>query len=349
MKDKIAIICGGLDDTMRGYETHTRLLFDSLSEETNVNYQFILFKGSGKRAKNEKILRAPSRTSRIVKFLAKFRGGRIYWESIFFALRFIFCTIIRNDRFSKILCIQPMVSKTLMRCKKLLPGKPIIIFTHGVWIEPHEYVKMGDEFHQVNIENYCKQKKYFKANNINKKVYLIPHFIPDITPIKISKAVLRKKYNIKTEKVLLSVGRIDRAHKNMEYVIKEAAKLPEDWSLVLCGGIGEADLLDIGRNLLGNRFIHIFLPREKVPEIYAMADLFVLGSLQEGFGIVTLEAMRAGLPIILHDRELFRWILKDDSVCVVVNPDDVEKLPPPFDISDRTWVNVPRSARKNIF
>ena len=35
---------------------------------------------------------------------------------------------------------------------------------------------------------------------------------------------------------------------------------------------------------------------------------------------------------------------QDDSVCVVVRPDDVTKLPPPFDISDRTRVNVPYPA-----
>ena len=32
---------------------------------------------------------------------------------------------------------------------------------------------------------------------------------------------------------------------------------------------------------------------------------------------------------------------QDERVCVVVDPDDVAKLPPPFDISDRTCVNVP--------
>ena len=37
---------------------------------------------------------------------------------------------------------------------------------------------------------------------------------------------------------------------------------------------------------------------------------------------------------------------KDESVCVVVDPDDVEKLPPPFEISDRTCVNVPCPTRK---
>ena len=40
---------------------------------------------------------------------------------------------------------------------------------------------------------------------------------------------------------------------------------------------------------------------------------------------------------------------QDDSICVVVNSDDVAKLPPPFEISDLTCVNVPCPARKNNF
>ena len=40
---------------------------------------------------------------------------------------------------------------------------------------------------------------------------------------------------------------------------------------------------------------------------------------------------------------------QDDSVCVVVIPDDVAKLPPPFEISDRTCVNVPCLAREKKF
>jgi glycosyltransferase involved in cell wall biosynthesis len=31
--------------------------------------------------------------------------------------------------------------------------------------------------------------------------------------------------------------------------------------------------------------------------------------------MVNIEAMRAGLPIILHKNDLFRWILKDDEWC----------------------------------
>jgi len=183
-------------------------------------------------------------------------------------------------------------------------------------MEPKEYIQMGDVFHQVSIENYKKQVSYFKENKINKETFLIPHFINDTSDnLKQTKEELRNKFGIQTKKVLLSVGVINRS-KNMEYIIRETNKLSKDWTLVLCGKIGESDLIKLGKELLGKRFIHLFVNRNDIPEVYAVADLFVLASIQEGFGIVSIEAMSAGLPVILHDKELFRWILKDDTVCI---------------------------------
>ncbi len=44
------------------------------------------------------------------------------------------------------------------------------------------------------------------------------------------------------------------------------------------------------------------MPFERVPDIFASADFFVHTSPEEGFGMVVVEAMASGLPVIVADQ-----------------------------------------------
>ena len=103
---------------------------------------------------------------------------------------------------------------------------------------------------------------------------------------------------------LLFVGRCYPRQKGLEYLVKalpflrsrESIRLTivgEDW-----GGV--AMLQSLARALGVERQIAFrgALPRDEVIQAYASADIFVLPSLFEPFGIVLLEAMAAGLPVV---------------------------------------------------
>ncbi len=53
------------------------------------------------------------------------------------------------------------------------------------------------------------------------------------------------------------------------------------------------------------------VPRQDVIKHYASFDYFVQPSLAEGFGIVLLEAMTVGVPVIASDLEVFKEVAKD--------------------------------------
>jgi glycosyltransferase involved in cell wall biosynthesis len=53
------------------------------------------------------------------------------------------------------------------------------------------------------------------------------------------------------------------------------------------------------------------LAQEEVPPIVACADVFALPSVKEGFGLAALEALAAGVPVVLRDLPVFREVFGD--------------------------------------
>jgi glycosyltransferase involved in cell wall biosynthesis len=101
--------------------------------------------------------------------------------------------------------------------------------------------------------------------------------------------------------VVGTVARLERI-KGLDYLI-EAAKtvaeaLPEARFLVVGDGPQREDLLGRVRHLeLGERCIFAGL-RSDVPQILPAFDLFVLPSLSEALGIVAIEALASGVPVV---------------------------------------------------
>ena len=67
-----------------------------------------------------------------------------------------------------------------------------------------------------------------------------------------------------------------------------------------------------------------FTPDERLPDLYACADLLLAPSFYEGFGIPVLEAMGAGLPAIISDRPSLPEIA--GGAAKIVSPDDPQEL-----------------------
>jgi glycosyltransferase involved in cell wall biosynthesis len=86
-------------------------------------------------------------------------------------------------------------------------------------------------------------------------------------------------------------------------------------SLLLLGDGPNAQHVDhLAHALLGpERFLHLpKVPYDDIPAYYRAADVFTLPSIPgEAFGIVILEAMAAGLPVVVSDDPVRRWIAGD--------------------------------------
>lgn len=117
---------------------------------------------------------------------------------------------------------------------------------------------------------------------------------------------LRKQMGWQNEKVIVSIGRL-AAEKNWETLLQAVAQVyvqHPDVRLVLIGdGPARQSLEALAAELgIGERVTFTgALPFEDVPAYMRAADLFSFASVTETQGLVTMEAMAAGLPIVAVD------------------------------------------------
>ncbi len=109
---------------------------------------------------------------------------------------------------------------------------------------------------------------------------------------------------------VLCAGAID-AHKRMHLAVEAVARLPAGASLTVLGEGPEAAALDrlAAERLGAGRYHRQVVPRGEMPGWYAAADCFTLPSRTESFGLVYLEALACGLPVVAPDDAVRREVI----------------------------------------
>jgi glycosyltransferase involved in cell wall biosynthesis len=109
-----------------------------------------------------------------------------------------------------------------------------------------------------------------------------------------------RKLKRQNESFVVGYAGIMSARKNVKGLINAVNILVEQGlniQLLLVGGI---DNTSFDENLLKQTFVDYrsSYPQNKLHEAYKQMDLFVINSIEDGFGMVILQAMATGLPII---------------------------------------------------
>ena len=141
---------------------------------------------------------------------------------------------------------------------------------------------------QYDANCYHKYDSYFKPTVIYNPLTLVPG-----------------KASVGTSKSFLAVGRFSKQHKGFDLLIEAFhlfAQRNKEWILDIVGEGVEEELYRslIKKYGLEDRvFIHPFT--NHVQTYYSNAQVYVLSSRWEGFGLVLVEAMAHGLPIVSSD------------------------------------------------
>ncbi|MDF1526202.1 MAG: glycosyltransferase family 4 protein [bacterium] len=193
---------------------------------------------------------------------------------------------------------------------------PVVTTTHNR-IKP-KYFKNVDYFSTITED----LKRYLVGFGVDEdRVKTIPNF-SRFTPVAAPPAIVREP------PVFISFGRFVQK-KGYRYLIEAFARFSSEWasSKLLIGGSGPLEgtltglVMDLG---LGDN-VEFTGWVEDAEEFLQRGDIFVLPSLDEPFGIVVLEAMARGKPIVSTVTSGPAEIL-DDSTAYFARPGDSQDL-----------------------
>ena len=143
-----------------------------------------------------------------------------------------------------------------------------------------------------------------------------------------NRKIARQRLGLTDEKCILFVGRIE-AIKGLENLIKAVARICFDIpriKLIVCGGDNPYDIeklrmlaeqLKIGEHVEFKGSV----PHEQLAEFYSAADILALPSYYESFGMVALEALACGTPVVASDVGNMAKII-DPGVNGYISPDN---------------------------
>ena len=152
---------------------------------------------------------------------------------------------------------------------------------------------------------------------------------------------------------VLFVGRFAR-FKGLDILIRSLASLPPEYGAVLIGDGPYGSVVKELTERLGLRdrvFLPGIIPNEELPRWYRACDLFVLPSVlrSESFGIVALEAMASGLPVITTELGTGTSLYNSDGVTGrVIPPGDVDALAAAIRECSGRREGMGRAARRQV-
>ena len=311
---RVAIASVGLGRIQRGYERYFNGIFTSLRDKVEI----VLFKAGGPQSVGEKVpawLGAATRVCRVLPLGAASGAGeyRTYkHDCLAFALTML-PHLLRNE-FDVVHVIDYPLAIALLRFRRIFRFRARIIFSDG-GLMPPQYYPRADYFHVTAQVHFLEAIEWGVPKS---HATMIPcGFYACQFNGNADRRDLRKKHGVSQDTfVVLSVAALNRAHKRVDHIIDEVARLSGDILLWMDGREEDKTLIPMAREKLGRRCRISHVRSEEVTELYHLADVFVHASLCEAFGLAVCEAAASGLPVLVHDAPHFRWLV-DDPECLV--------------------------------
>lgn len=217
---------------------------------------------------------------------------------------------------------------------RAVSGKPLIVHVHATEFDRSGEAGMDNDMYRIErlgvhaadrviaVSNYTKQilVRYYGMNP--EKIDVVHNAIDqdDPTLARSSEEVMHELKR-RGKRIVLFVGRITM-QKGPEYFLRAARRILEKRpdTVFLFAGSGDLERRTIQEAAyygIGDKVLFLgFMRGEGLARLYALCDVFVMPSVSEPFGIVPLEALANGAPVIVSKQsgvaEVLHHALKVD-------------------------------------
>lgn len=329
---KIAINTLAMKSFKHGMGTYIGNLVNNLLQLDQEN-EYLIYVS----AINFPLFKIPENHKVKFKFIPRNRVLRLFWEQTLLPL-----DLWREkvDLFHGPAFTTPLI-KT---CKQLITVHDLTWWTHP---QTHEKIKVL--YFRTMIALCTRRADFITVNSIStnndlmrilgvpeKKIVLIYHAANErFQPITNQSLLteIREKYQLPSHFILFVS--VLEPRKNLEGLITAFSQLRQrqpdfPYQLVVVGGKGHGwkneRIFALVDQLKLNEFVSFLglVSDEALPVLYNLADLFVLPSFYEGFGVPVLEAMMSGCPVVISKTGSLPEIA--GAAAILIDPHNINEL-----------------------
>jgi glycosyltransferase involved in cell wall biosynthesis len=216
---------------------------------------------------------------------------------------------------------------------------PLVLIIYGIeaWKPPGRLVArlLQRVTAIVSISEFTKDKFLSWAPVPNEAIHVIPCCV-DASRFGAGpkRADLLARYDLTGRAVIMTLARLagEERYKGFDEVMavlpRLLADIPNLSYLIVGDGPDRARLEEKARaiNVADRVVFSGYIAEEEKADHYRLADLFVMPGRGEGFGIVYLEALACGIPVVASSLDASREAVRNGQLGSVVNPFDQKEL-----------------------
>ena len=188
----------------------------------------------------------------------------------------------------------------------------------------------------IAVSDFTRIRMAEEIDVAKERIELLPNTFDEnrFVPAPKSEKLFQRYQITKEQPVILTVARMEateqyKGYENVLLALPEIlARFPNARYLIVGDGRDRKRVVGLSRKLRveGNVVFAGYVPNEELAEHYNICDVFAMPSKGEGFGIVFLEALGCGKPVIAGNKDGSAEPLLHGKLGRLVDPDSVEQI-----------------------